>query len=76
MAEEQVVRSVRIPLSVDKQIRRIAEYEDRTMSKIIQRLLQDAVEKYLQTHYKSIMESEEAKYNHEMWLEGLESEKP
>lgn len=61
MAEEQVVRSVRVPLSIDKQIRRIAEYEDRTVSKVMQRLLQNAVEKYFELHYQSIMESEEEK---------------
>ena len=68
MAEEQVVRSVRVPLSIDKQIRRIAEYEDRTVSKVMQRLLQNAVEKYFELHYQSIMESEEEKNNHEQYL--------
>ena len=47
MADVHVVRNVRIPLSLDAEIRRIAEYEDRTISKIVQRLLQYAVDKYL-----------------------------
>ena len=68
MAEEQVVRSVRIPLSIDKQIRRIAEFEDRTISKVMQRLLQDAVDKYFELHYQSIKESEDEKYHHEQYL--------
>ena len=42
-----VVRNVRMPLSLDNDIRRIAEFEDRTISKVIQRLLKQAVSKYL-----------------------------
>lgn len=46
MPDVYVVRNVRMPLSLDTEIRRIAEREDRTISKTIQRLLQSAVEKY------------------------------
>ena len=41
-----VVRSVRMPLWLDKEIKTIAEYEDRTISKIIQRLLATATLDY------------------------------
>ena len=44
---QHVVRNVRITLDLDTNIRRIAEYEDRTISKTIQRLLQQAVSQYL-----------------------------
>lgn len=54
-----VVRNVRMPLSLDTEIRRIAEFEDRTISKVIQRLLQRAVDKYLKEHENSMLYLEE-----------------
>ena len=56
-----VVRNVRMPLSLDNDIRRIAEFEDRTISKVIQRLLKQAVSKYLDEHEQSILHYEEMK---------------
>lgn len=44
------VRSVRMPLELDAQIKQIAEYEDRTISKVIQRLLESAVFEYYKKH--------------------------
>ena len=58
MAEVQVVRNVRIPLSLDEKIRRIAKYEDRTISKIMQRLLTGAVYQYLQLNEGSMQNRE------------------
>lgn len=54
-----VVRNVRMPLSLDNDIRRIAEFEDRTISKVIQRLLKQAVSKYLDD--KGLLDDETAK---------------
>lgn len=54
-----VVRNVRMPLSLDTEIRRIAEFEDRTISKVIQRLLQHAVDKYLQDNEQFMLHEEE-----------------
>lgn len=56
-----VVRNVRMPLSLDTEIRRIAEFEDRTISKVIQRLLQHAVDKYLKEHENSMLYFEEVR---------------
>ncbi len=56
-----VVRNVRMPLSLDTEIRRIAEFEDRTISKVIQRLLQHAVDKYLKEHENSMLYLEEVR---------------
>ena len=56
-----VVRNVRMPLSLDTEIRRIAEFEDRTISKVIQRLLQRAVDKYLKEHENSMLYLEEVR---------------
>ena len=58
MAEVQVVRNVRIPLSLDAEIRRIAKYEDRTISKVMQRFLTVAVHQYLQLNENSMQNSE------------------
>lgn len=63
MADVQVVRNVRIPLTLDTEIRRIAEYEDRTISKVIQRLLQQAVESYLEEHEQIMLAVEEEEAN-------------
>ena len=54
-----VVRNVRMPLSLDNDIRRIAEYEDRTISKVIQRLLKQAVSKYLDDNEQFMLHDEE-----------------
>ena len=54
-----VVRNVRMPLSLDNDIRRIAEFEDRTISKVIQRLLKQAVSKYLADNEQFIIHDEE-----------------
>lgn len=54
-----VVRNVRMPLSLDTEIRRIAKYEDRTISKVIQRLLQRAVHEYLDDNEQSMLHDEE-----------------
>ena len=59
MADVHVVRNVRIPLSLDAEIRRIAEYEDRTISKIVQRLLQYAVDKYLKDNEQFMLHDEQ-----------------
>lgn len=59
MIDTYIVRSVRIPSTLDEKIRRIAEYEDRTISKAIQRLLQGAVEKYFKDNEKYILKDEE-----------------
>ena len=59
MADVHIVRNVRIPLSLDTEIRRIAEFEDRTISKVIQRLLERAVYKYLRDNEQGMIESEE-----------------
>lgn len=53
-----VVRNVRMPLSLDTDIRRIAEYEDRTISKVIQRLLQRAVREYLEDYGYALLKKE------------------
>lgn len=67
MADVQVVRNVRIPLTLDTEIRRIAEYEDRTISKVIQRLLQQAVSEYLELHESDMVQREEEKDNFTMY---------
>lgn len=67
MADVQVVRNVRIPLTLDTEIRRIAEYEDRTISKVIQRLLQHAVSEYLELHESDMVQREEEKDNFTMY---------
>ncbi len=67
MADVQVVRNVRIPLTLDTEIRRIAEYEDRTISKVIQRLLQHAVSEYLELHESDMIQREEEKDNFTMY---------
>lgn len=54
MIDTYIVRSVRISSTLDEKIRRIAEYEDRTISKTIQRLLQSAVEKYFKDNREYI----------------------
>ena len=59
MSNVPVIRNVRIPLSLDTEIRRIAEFEDRTISKVIQRLLQYSVDKYLHEHEQSMLYAEE-----------------
>ena len=59
MSNVPVIRNVRIPLSLDTEIRRIAEFEDRTISKVIQRLLQRAVNKYLKDNEQSMLQDEE-----------------
>ena len=59
MSNVHVVRNVRVPLSLDTDIRRIAEYEDRTISKTIQRLLQRAVDKYFEDQGQFILHDEE-----------------
>ena len=59
-----VVRNVRMPLSLDNDIRRIAEFEDRTISKVIQRLLKQAVSKYLDDNEQSIICYEEYDRQH------------
>lgn len=56
---QHVVRNVRITLDLDTNIRRIAEYEDRTISKTIQRLLQQAVSQYLESHEQFMLKHEE-----------------
>lgn len=43
---QHVVRNVRIDIDLDNSILAIAKYEDRTISKTIQRLLQKAVNDY------------------------------
>lgn len=52
---QHVVRNVRITLDLDTNIRRIAEYEDRTISKTIQRLLQQAVSQYLDKNEQTMI---------------------
>lgn len=52
---QHVVRNVRITLDLDTSIRRIAEYEDRTISKTIQRLLQQAVSQYLDKNEQTMI---------------------
>lgn len=47
MPDVNVVRNVRMPLSLDTEIRRIASLEDRTISNTIKRLLDYAVHHYL-----------------------------
>ena len=59
MAEACVIRNVRMTLDLDKEIRRIADYEDRTISKTIQRLLQRAVNEYLKDNEQSMIYYEE-----------------
>ena len=59
MAEAYVIRNVRMTLDLDKEIRRIADYEDRTISKTIQRLLQRAVNEYLKDNEQSMIYYEE-----------------
>ena len=59
MSNVPVIRNVRIPLSLDTEIRRIAEFEDRTISKVIQRLLQRAVNKYLKDNEQFMLHDEE-----------------
>ena len=59
MSNVPVIRNVRIPLSLDTEIRRIAEFEDRTISKVIQRLLQCAVNKYLKDNEQFMLHDEE-----------------
>ena len=71
MAEVQVVRNVRIPLSLDIDIRRIAEYEDRTISKVMQRILRDGVSRYLEAHENFMLQSEEKKANYEQFLKEI-----
>ena len=41
-----ITRSIRMSVDLDKAIQEIAQYEDRSMSKIIQRFLNQAVEIY------------------------------
>lgn len=59
MTNVNIVRNVRIPFDLDIDIRRIAKYEDRTISKTIQRLLQCAVRKYLEDNEQNMINDEE-----------------
>ena len=45
-----IVRNVRIDNNLDEKILAIAEAEERTISNTIQRLLRDAVNRYLENH--------------------------
>ena len=45
-----IVRNVRIDNNLDEKILAIAEAEERSISNTIQRLLRDAVSRYLETH--------------------------
>ena len=49
---QHVVRNVRIDVDLDNSILAIAKFEDRTISKTIQRLLQKAVNDYFRENPK------------------------
>ena len=46
LKQPMITRSIRMSVDLDKAIQEIAQYEDRSMSKIIQRFLNHAVEIY------------------------------
>lgn len=59
MATEQMtVRSVRMTVKLDNELQTIAKYEDRTISKIIQRFLQQGVARYKQENPDMYLELE------------------
>ena len=75
MINVNIVRNVRIPFDLDIDIRRIAKYEDRTISKTIQRLLQRAVREYLDDNEQGMIHDEELQRFYEIQKEADEIDK-
>ena len=50
MNTKNVVRNVRLDDGLDEKIRAIAAADDRSISNVIQRLLRDAVSRYVEIH--------------------------
>lgn len=67
------VRSVRMSVRLDDELQDIAKYEDRTISKIIQRFLQQGVVRYRLEHpdmYQELHAEEKADFESEMIRKG------
>lgn len=52
--KKDIIRNVRIDTALDTALKIIANYEDRTISNIIQRLLKDAVINYIHYDYEFV----------------------
>lgn len=74
-SEQMIVKSIRMPVRLDNLIAEIARYEDRTVSKVIQRLLWQGVNKYNRENpdmRAELSATDKALFEDEMFSKGYE----